>query len=189
MRDKFHVSFEVLHLVSTISQRFNVIFERSGLSREKMYALSYIHAFGIEISVDNIAIRIFQRSRLVKIIMEVFRCDRTKTNKLINEMRKAGLIRVYELTPEEKSSYYGDGQNETLYLTEKGMAKLSAVIGDLTTLLGDLISRDSRMLLPPDASQLGFVASKIVWLLKRFVRSARSADVTNEPTIVLTKEG
>lgn len=159
------VSFEIIHLIVVLSKRFEEVFAKSALSKEQVYALAYTDSVGQDFEIEGKKRRIVQRTRMIRILRDIFGCNDTRAGELLNKIEQTRLIEAYRLTAQERMELFGDGQNKVFYVTQAGDDKIKEIVSELKHILTDITGGNQTLLMPPFAVGVGTIAKGIMLFL------------------------
>ena len=154
------LSFELLHLISVLSNRIDIVFKRCGLSAAQMYTLVYINSHGRKNRQNK---KIIRRARFTNILKRTFVCNKDQVSDLLRDIYDDGLIDDFFITKEELETLFDDssGLTRVLSITNKGVRKVAKFGDELRKLHHELMQPKSSLLCPPDADNPGILGNAI----------------------------
>jgi hypothetical protein len=161
--DSPELSFELLHLISAVSNRIDTAFRKCGLSVSQMYTLMYLHANGREFRRNQ---KIVQRDRFTKILKKTFRHSKDQVSDSLIELREAGLIDDFTIPRAEMKAHFGlGGRTRVLAINNKGAKKVKEFGAELRKLHLELKQPNSSLLCPPESKHPGDLGKGIIAFL------------------------
>ena len=160
-------SFEILHLVSTLTLRFNSVFKKCRLDIEQLYVLAYIDSHGKSTSEGE---KVLLRSMITKVLKEVFNCTDSKVSNWVNELLTQRFLGETTLDKDEKANLFSvrEGRDKAVFIRRKGIAKLSFFIGELVKFRQEITTSNNRLLHPPGVDAHGPIASALAFFLSAY---------------------
>lgn len=164
MEESPPISFELLHLISVLSNRIDIVFERCNLSSSQMYTLVYLQSFGVPYKQDQ---KIILRDRFTKILKQTFNCNKDQVSDLLKEMYDDGLIGDFSISKEEMQETLGlsSGRTRVLSIKRKGVRKVAEFGDELRKLHFELTQHGSKLLCPPESDSPGPLGMAITFFL------------------------
>lgn len=160
-------SFELLHLISALLERFNLILKKCKLDVQQIYILAYIKSHG---KSNKRGQKILLRTSTTEILKEVFGCNDTQVSGWVNELCAKKYLGEITLDKDEKIELFSThkGRNKALIIKQGGVAKISLFISELEKLRHDLTQQKTKLLRPPGAEPQGIIASSLQLFLSHF---------------------
>lgn len=164
MNESPQFSFEILHLISVFSVRFDTIFEKCELSALQMYVLAYIVSHGQTFGLNR---KIVLRDHLTKILKRIFSCSDDLLTEQLTEMREDKFIDDLHITKEQKMGVFNTdkGRRRVLAIEKKGVKKVELLLAELRRLHLELIRPKSKLLCTPDTENHGIVGEALIFFL------------------------
>ena len=164
-------SFEILHLVSTLTIRFNSVFKKCHLDIEQLYILAYIDSHGRKTREGQ---KVLLRSMITQVLKEVFKCNDSKVSNWVNELLTQKFLGETTLDKDEKAELFAvrEGRGKAVFIRRKGTAKLSVFISELIKFRQEITTNNNRLLHSPGTDAYGPIAGALVFFLSAFESSS-----------------
>jgi hypothetical protein len=160
-------SFELLHLISALLERFNSIQKKCHLDAQQIYLLSYFKSHG---KVNRRGQRVLLRANITTIMKEVFKCSDNKVSGWVTKLSAGKFLGDTTLSKDEMAELFftREGRAKALFLTKEGIAKVAFFVKELEKLRYEITQQNSKLLLPPGVQDYGIIARALRLFLGQF---------------------
>lgn len=164
MHNQPDLSFELLHLITVISNRITLVFKKCNLTSAQMYTLVYLNSHGNIYRQDQ---KIILRDRFTNILKQTFKLNKDQVSDLLKEIYDNDFIDDFYITKVELQEITGSsrGRTRVLGITKRGVKKVGEFGAELVRLHRELTQKNSKLLCPPDAKSPGVLGAGITAFL------------------------
>lgn len=160
-------SFELLHLISALLGRFNLIIDKSKLDVQQIYLLAYLKSHG---KSNRQGQKLLLRGDATHILKEVFKCNDTQVSTWVNGLLAGKFLGEITLSENEKVEIFSTrkGRNKAVFIRKEGVAKVDFFVKELEKLRRELTQQNTKLLLPPNVESIGMIAEALRFFLNQF---------------------
>jgi hypothetical protein len=160
-------SFELLHLISALLERFILIQKKCNLDAQQIYLLAYFKSHG---KINRRGQRVLLRSNITDILKEVFKCSDNKVSGWVTKLSAGKFLGEITLSKDEKAELFSmrKGRDKALFIRKEGIAKVAFFVRELEKLRHEITQQNSKLLLPPRVEEYGMIATALRFFLDQF---------------------